>query len=600
MCGVLAIAGKVPGPTDAALEALHPRGPEGRGQWSRPGLFLGHTLLSLSSVEPVQQPLVNHQLGLAAVVNGEFYDTKELCRALGVDALAVDSEILFHLYARHGTACFESLNGEFAFVLCDLRRNRLFAARDRFGIKPLYWRRDAECLVFSSEVKAIRALGLPVNWDCEAVYQTASCQYHDLDRSLFAGISMVRPGHFLEVELGDRRLLERRYWELPLRHSKERCDAEAAALLRGELKEAVSRRLDCPHSPAIHLSGGLDSTAIACLASRDRSDLQLFTVSYPNSAYDELEQARATARHLGLPLEEVRVDAAMVAAHFADAVVGSESLSINGHHPAKFLLNSAIQRSGRKVVLSGEGADEIFAGYPFLIPGRNDTSVRGIMHAAGPGLPLDGVGKNLGCIPSFFPAKAALGLAHHSLLESEFLASFAGRDPFLDAIQQRGFLDAAKSRTPLDLTLFTWIKSAMPQYILRTLGDGCEMPHGIEGRVPFLDHHLCAFASTLNEDQLIRRGEEKFILREALRGLIPEEVRLRRKHPFMAPPMIATPPLLKLLNAFLEQAPPFYCRRALSNLIQTLPELPESELKRWEPPLFLFLSASALQQTLIR
>lgn len=604
MCGVLAIAGDIPADTEAALEVLRPRGPEGRGQWSQPGLFLGHTLLSLSTSMPVPQPLVDDELGLAAVVNGEFYGHDEIRLELQGQGCrfrtGLDSEILLHLYARRGLDGFSALRGEFAFVLCDLRKRRLYAVRDRFGIKPLYWRRDAASLIFSSEVKAIGALGFPLEWDPLSVFQAASRQYHDLDRSLFAGVSMVRPGHFLEVDLSHRSITERRYWELPLRQPQNRSDDEAAGLLRHELEEAVSLRLRTPHAPAIHLSGGLDSTAIACLAARQRSDLRLFTVSYPGSAYDELEQARATATSLQLPLEEVRVDATAIADNLAAAVLGSEGLGINGHHSAKFLLNAAIRKAGHKLALSGEGADELFAGYPFLLPGRDDASVRGIMHATGAGLRLDAVRRELPSLPAFFPAKAALGLAHQSLLKPEFLAQFAGLDPFLDALRQPGLADAAKGRGPLDLTLFHWIKSALPQYILRTLGDGCEAPHGIEGRVPFLDHRLCAFSATLREDQLIRHGEEKFLLRQALRGLIPEAVRLRRKHPFMAPPVIAKTPLLALLRDSLGRCPAHYCPRRLGAVIDALPGLPETELKRWEPPLFLFLSSVALEQGMMR
>ena len=604
MCGLLAIAGEIPAGTEAALEALRPRGPEGRGEWSQPDLFLGHTLLSLSTDVPVPQPLVDDELGLAAVVNGEFYDHDEIRRELQGQGCrfrtGLDSEILLHLYARRGLDGFSALRGEFAFVLCDLRQNRLYAVRDRFGIKPLYWRRDATSLIFSSEVKAIRALGFPLAWDSLSLFQAASRQYHDLDRSLFAGISMVRPGHFLDVDLRQRSITERRYWELPLRQAQNRSDDEATGLLRQELEEAVTLRLRSPHAAAIHLSGGLDSTTIACLAARQRSDLRLFTVSYPGSAYDELDLARATAESLGLPLQEVRVDAAAIAAHLAAAVVGSEGLGINGHHSAKFLLNASIRAAGHKLALSGEGADELFAGYPFLIPGRDDAAVRGIMHATGAGLPLDTVRRELPSLPAFFPAKAALGLAHQALLKPEFLAQFSRLDPFLQILQQPGFADAAKGRSELDLSLFHWIKSALPQYILRTLGDGCEMPHGIEGRVPFLDHHLCAFAATLREDQLIRDGEEKFLLRQALRGLIPEAVRHRRKHPFMAPPVIAQTPLLALLRDGLERCPDHYCSRRLEALIAALPSLPETELKRWEPPLFLFLSSVALEQGMMR
>ena len=387
---------------------------------------------------------------------------------------------------------------------------------------------------------------------------------------------------------------------MPLRQAQNRSDAEAAELLRQQVQEAVSLRLRTPHAAAIHLSGGLDSTAIACLAAAAGSDCRLFTVSYPGSAYDELEQARATAAFLGLPLQEVRVDAKAIAASLADAVVSSEGLGINGHHSAKFLLNAAIRRAGHKLALSGEGADELFAGYPFLIAGRQDAAVRGIMHAAGQGLSLAAVLSELGRIPAFFAAKAALGLAHQSLLAPDFLAQFAASDPFLDAIRQPGFAAAAKGRSELDLSLFHWIKSALPQYILRTLGDGCEMPHSIEGRVPFLDHRLCDFAATLREDQLIRDGQEKFLLRQALRGLIPEEVRVRRKHPFMAPPVIAQPPLLALLRDSLGHCPTHYCPRRLGRVIEALPTMSEAELKRWEPPLFLFLSSVALEQGMQR
>jgi asparagine synthase (glutamine-hydrolysing) len=258
---------------------------------------------------------------------------------------------------------------------------------------------------------------------------------------------------------------------------------------------------------------------------------------------------------------------------------------VNGHLAAKFLLSRAVREAGLKVLLTGEGADEIFAGYPHLREEATDPAdllTRGIMLPAGPGLPLHAVRARLGFVPTFLEAKASLGARLRPLLSPDFLSRVRGRDPFAEFIQA---FDPSRleGRARLDQSLYLWCKSALAVYILRTLGDGTEMAHGVEGRLPFLDTPLVEFALRVPPELKIRNGREKHLLREAVRPLVTEEVAARRKQPFFAPPL-GTPAREALRAAPL---PAFFDRAAVDAL-----DVAD------DPLVWTVLSASALEERL--
>jgi asparagine synthase (glutamine-hydrolysing) len=589
VCGLVALLSSGP-PADAgalrrALDALQHRGPDGRGVWMSPDrrVALGHARLAVVDPASGAQPIAGEDGAVVAAVNGEIYDDDRLRRDLERRGHRFrsrsDSELVVHLYEEHGLDLFPRLRGEFAFALWDGRARRLVAARDRFGAKPLVWHEGPGGLALASEAKALFALGRPAAWDEDSVFHALSLQYVLPDRTLFRDVRTLRPGHVLVADARGARISP--YWDLDYPRRAAPADAPGlAAELRERLDEAVRLRLRADVPVGALLSGGLDSSAVAALAGPRLAGV--FTVGFDAPPYDESEVARRSAARLGLPHHEVRVDAPRLLGALPEAVERAEGLAVNGHLPAKFLLSRAVRDAGVRVLLTGEGADEIFAGYPHLREEARDPAdllTRGIMLPDGPGLPLDAVRARLGRVPRFLEAKASLGARLHRLLDPGFLERFRGRDPYAEFLGAFDVPGRLEGRDPLHQALYLWIKSALAVYILRTLGDGTEMAHGVEGRLPFLDTPLVEFAGRIPPDLQIRDGREKHLLREAVRPLVTEEVAARRKQPFFAPPLGAA--AADALRA--ASLPGFFARDAIRGDVD-------------DPCAWTMLSAAALQE----
>ncbi|QEL14669.1 asparagine synthase (glutamine-hydrolyzing) [Limnoglobus roseus] len=558
MCGILAIHNPAGGVTEAELRrglaVLRHRGPDGTGVWLSPDrtVGIGHTRLGVIDPLGGRQPLVSEDGTVVAAVNGEFYDHDRIRRELEsrghVFRTRSDSEILVHLYEDDSDGVAARLRGEFAFVLWDTRRRRLLAARDPFGVKPLVFHADSRRTVFASEAKALFALGVPAAWDAAALWQVCGMQYPLPGQTLFRGVRELLPGGAATLSpTGPPTIWEYDPIEANVAGTTDGDSGHLAALLRAKLDEAVRLRLRADVPVCFHLSGGLDSTSIVALAKRHLGRPPVcFTVGFDAPAYDELDEARESAAFLGAELHEVRVSQRDQFDHLEDAVYYSEGLAINGHLPAKYLLARAVRRAGFKVVLSGEGADEILGGYAHF---RQDllgddpaalaalkaanADMAGIQLPEGDGLPLAAVQERFGFVPAFLQAKATLGLRLRGLLRPEFVAEFAAVDPYREFVAR---FPRLTGRDRVDVSSHLWTRSALAKYILRTLGDGTEMAHGVEGRVPFLDPVLARFASGLPTSVKIRDGVEKWLLREALKDVLPPAVYARRKHPFTAPP----------------------------------------------------------------
>jgi asparagine synthase (glutamine-hydrolysing) len=376
-------------------------------------------------------------------------------------------------------------------------------------------------------------------------------------------------------------------------------------------------RADVP--VACHLSGGLDSSAVTALAARHSSKpLDCFTVSFDAAPYDELRVAEESAKQAGVNLHAVRVTQDDLVEALPDAVYYSEGLAINGHLPAKFLLSRAIRRAGYRVVLTGEGSDEVLAGYAHLrrdllvdengpdaalhrLAAGNQVSA-GIMLPKGETLPLDAVRRVVGFVPSFLEAKGTLGHRIRGILSEEFLRRHADRDPYQVMLAGFDVPGQLAGRSRVDQSLYLWNKTALPNYILKTLGDGTEMAHSVEGRLPFLDHPLFEYARSLPLSLKIRGGVEKYVLREAVRPLLTETVYRRQKHPFLAPPVcrFGTPHARSLLHDLAGSerfnSLPFFDRRKLLAWLDRLPQLDQEEQAAADPVLMTALCAALLHE----
>jgi asparagine synthase (glutamine-hydrolysing) len=571
MCGFVAglLRGRFePKRFERALETLHHRGPDAVGKWVAPDgrMFLGHTRLSIIGLDNGEQPMSDASGDVQLVVNGEFYGYKAIRERLRAEGCVFktdsDSEIALHLYLREGMNLGRQLRGEFAAVIADRRNRAMLAIRDRFGIKPLFYAVHEGDVFFASEVKALLALGVPARWNREAVFQEAF-HFRPHSRSLFAGIYSVPPGHYAIAQHGEVSVYP--YWDLAFPTAAElaaddRSDAEVVAGFRAVLDDAVRERLIADVEVASYLSGGIDSCAVLGLAQRhmDRP-IRAFTLTFDDALYDESALARAQAERSGASFHPIPVTSRALADAYADAVWHAETCFMNGHGVAKFLLSRAVRDAGIKVVFTGEGSDEMLGGYaPFrrdvllYNSARQDpATVRRLLaelrasNQAVPGLvaseeapiaELDTVRRRLGWVPSWIQAFSTLGERTTQLFSREMAASVAGMNPYEIALSRLPIDERVAGRDPLNQALYLWSKIHLPNFILTFLSDRMEMAHSIEGRVPFLDHHVAEFAARIPIHMKINGMREKHVLREAARDVLIAPVYDRQKHPFTTPP----------------------------------------------------------------
>ena len=629
MCGVVAALSLdgTPRPVDLrpALAAMKHRGPDGSGVWvdKTGAATLGHVRLAIVDPARGAQPLTSEDGAVAASVNGEFYgfeDQRADLRLHGhVFATGSDSEVLVHLYEEErgdAQATLGALRGEFAFALWDGRRRRLVAARDRFGIKPLVWTQHDGQLLVASEAKALFALGVTARWDARSFAHMVTHQYLPTDRTLFAGVRTVPPGHALIAEDGRVRLV--RYWDLDYPMAGDVEPSEPDALQRRlfqALDDAVRVRLRADVPLGFYLSGGLDSASIVALAARHATRPRCFAVSFGHAPYDELDHARVVAEHVGADLEPVHVDQSALVDALPEAVRCAEGVGINGQFAAKFLLARAVHRAGIKVVLTGEGADEALLGYPHLVEDvlrdgttddalrwrdelhRDTQAYRGVMMPDAD-VKLPGVRDALGTVPTWFEAKALLGRRVCMLLTDDARHQLAGRDAWGDLLAGVDVAGQLEGRSPVVRSAYLWSRLAMTGYIVRTLGDGTEMASSIEGRPAFLDHRLFSCVRRLPVGVLVREGVEKWLLRKAMAPHLPASITARRKHPFLAPPITAfsTPGIEAFVRDTLAADLPFFDRGRIRALLDRLPAEARPEQVAAEPAVMIALCVALMHQ----
>ncbi|NEU75586.1 asparagine synthase (glutamine-hydrolyzing) [Hassallia byssoidea VB512170] len=612
MCGIVAIFSKQePISTEVlalATQRLHHRGPDQQRQWVAPHqrVGLGHARLSIIDPMTGEQPIANEDENLHIVVNGEFYGFEPIQRDLKQRGHQLrtgsDSEIALHLYEEMGTRCLEQLRGEFAFVLWDESKELVFAARDRFGIKPLYYAMVGDTIYLASEVKALFAAGVPAKWDHESFFQQMFI-YLNQDRTLFAGIYQVPPGHYL---LATRHGIELvRYWDLdyPInddtttRHS----DAEYIEQLQDTLAEAIRIRLRADVPVGCFLSGGVDSSTVLGMAAKYSSEpIRAFTVSFDHTAYDETSIARETAAYVGADFQSIPLNQSDFANHIADAIWHAETLAINPHGVARYLQSRVVHDSGYKVVLSGEGSDEIFAGYSHarqdllfnktvqattIQQGLNESlgkksAARVLLQNSTP-LALEGVQQTLGFIPSWLKEIAINRSFFHILLAPDYAAQFADKNVYSLFLKQFDIPGQLAGREPVIQSLYLWSKSILPNYIL--FAERLEMAHAVEVRLPFLDHHVFELVRQMPVSLLIRGMKEKYVLREASRPFLTDTVYARPKQPFTAPPATLTTnnKLYTLIQDSLRSSAmkslPFFDQATVIALLDKLPEMNDNK-----------------------
>lgn len=570
------------------------RGPDGFG-WKTVedrGVGFSHARLSIIDLDEDRgrQPFISGDGNLMLAHNGEFYDYKRIRADLTSRGARFvtksDSELLLHLYPRQGLdESMKQLRGEFAFALYDKKRDRLMLVRDRFGIKPLYWAEVGGTIIFGSELKVIFAHPeAPRNFSPQGLY-------HQLMQTIvpgttaFEGVHQVKPGHAVIVERrnGGFNVREEKYWDMdfPLIGERENGKSDEFYIegVRDRLLEAVSLRLEADVPVACYLSGGIDSCSILGLAAAcQQSPVKAFTIGFDDADYDETAIAKEMADSTGADQDILPLSADHLYDNFVETLWHTERTIYNTLGVAKLLMSRHVYESGYKVVVTGEGSDELFAGYPSF---RRDMFLHGLDALSdkeraswekilsdsnklfrGAMLAEDEVSDSaLNELVGFTPSclQPWLAAASHvpALLAADMRRELDGYKPGR-AIAEAMDGDMLKGRHPLDKAQYVWIKTMLEGQILTWGGDRVDMANSMEARPAFLDHHLAEFATTLPPTMRIRERKEKYVLREAMKGLLPQVLYEREKFAFMAPPAHTDPDkwaaMKNLADEFLSEA----------------------------------------------
>ena len=550
------------------------RGPDGFGYkiFEDSGVGFSHARLSIIDLDEhrARQPFVSADNNLLLAHNGEFYDYKRLRANLALDGARFstksDSELVLHLYPRLGLEdMLPQLRGEFAFALYDKKHDRLMLVRDRFGIKPLYWTEVHGKIVFGSELKVIFAdPDVPRQFNAQGVY-------HQLMQTIvpgstaFENIHQVKPGHVVIIERnhGKFSVRDQRYWDMdfPLLEERQAEENEREDFyiqgVKQKLLEAVQLRLEADVPVACYLSGGIDScSTLGMSAASQQSPVKAFTIGFDDSDYDETPIAREMAETVGADQDVMLLEADHLYDNFVETLWHTERTIYNTLGVAKLLMSRHVNQAGYKVVVTGEGSDELFAGYPAF---RRDMFLHGMdtlsaaERAEWEGLLAEAnklfkgamlaedevsdpaldelVGFTPSCLqPWLASAQHVSALLHPKLREQ--LADYQPGKAIADALDG----DMLAGRHPLDKAQYVWIKTMLEGQILTWGGDRVDMANSMEARPPFLDHHLAEFATQIPPSLRIKGKTEKYVLREAMKGVLPRTLYEREKFAFMAPP----------------------------------------------------------------
>ena len=518
------------------------------------GVTLGVRRLSIIDVAGGHQPIHNEDSTVWVVQNGEIFNYRELrdqLTAAGhVFATQSDTEVLVHGYEHWGEEMVERLNGQFAFAVLDRPRGSLLLARDRMGIKPLHYAIDGDRLVFASELKALlRDPSLRQGIDPVALDEYLAYEFVPSPRSIVRGVSKLRPGHTLTWSLRDRSARVRRYWAPELNVDGEagsRSLDEECERLRTVLRESVRKELVSDVPLGVFLSGGIDSSAVTAMMKQLGGEVKSFSVGFAERSFDEAPYARLVAEHLGTEHHELTLEPSMLLGLIPRLpVLLDEPLGDASIIPTYLL--SAFTRQHVKVALGGDGGDELFAGYPTLQAHRLASYYlrapsmlrRGVVEPAVRRLPVSR--DNL----SFdFRAKRFVGGAAHPVAErhQRWMGSFVSEErrallaPGVQAhlVEGNGLVDEYRNLDPLNQVLMIDMRLYLENDILVKL-DRASMMASLEGRVPLLNNDFVGYALSLPLSMKLRGLRSKFLLKRALRGILPERILRRPKKGFGIP-----------------------------------------------------------------
>lgn len=559
MCGIHGVINLNGAPADASLMPImgavtSHRGPDDEGYHQDGPCLIGMRRLSIIDLSGGHQPISNQDGTLWVVCNGEIYNFRELRNELKgaghVFKTASDSEVVLHAYAQWGDDFVLRLNGMFAFALWDAKRRRLLVARDRLGIKPLYWHSDGRRLAFSTEAKAIVALpGFSARIDQTALHTYLNLGYVAAPRSMFEGISKLPPASMLIVQEG--KVEQRRYWRIPPGIDDSLSDQDWIARVREKLFEAVHAQMVSDVPIGAFLSGGIDSSAVvACMARHSEQPIKTYSIGFEGGAadsfYNELPYAKRVSQLFGTDHHEIVVRPDVVGLmpkllwHMDEPVADTAFVTT--------YLVSEFARRDVKVILSGVGGDELFGGYRRYLGNHYLSRFDGLpawlkwsARKMGALLPAD---RHSGLLNTMRLAKGFLASselsfedryrAYMQVIRSDVCAKLLRAlpshtvDPIGDAFASSPGVD------PLNRMFAVDAETQLPDDLLM-LTDKMSMATSLECRVPLLDHELVELAASMPEASKIRGGELKHVLKKSLEGILPPDILYRKKRGFGTP-----------------------------------------------------------------
>lgn len=567
MCGIVGLfdrAGRQAPTTpelDRMVAMVRHRGPEAAGFYIDDEVALGHARLSIVDLEGGLQPLTNEDESVWLVCNGEVFNFVEVRSELQARGhrfkTGSDCETILHLYEEQGPDCVHALNGDFAFALWDRRRQRLVLARDRVGVRPLFYAEAGGRLMFASEIKALLTQSaLPRELDIVALGQVFTAWAPMPPRTMFRNVHALRPGHVLVADRDG--VAVRQYWrpEFPAQDAAPpMSDDDAAEQLRALLEDATRLRMRADVPVGSYVSGGLDSSAITGLARRyTNTRLHTFAVAFSDAEFDERPYQELIAQTFGTEHHTVECGPDEIGRVFPDVVWHAETPLLRTAPAPLYILAELVRQHGIKVVLTGEGADEALVGYDIFKEAKvrafwrrdPDSKLRPLLFRALYGHIPHMASPSDAIRAAFFGAGLdeadERAFSHqvrwrntqrlHRMFDTEVkeavdAAGLAEISALLDG--QQAHWDQVSRAQYNEMTTF------LDPYLLSSQGDRVAMAHAVEGRFPYLDYRVLEFCQSLPSSMKMRGLKEKMLLKRAMSHLVPDDILNRPKQPFRAP-----------------------------------------------------------------
>jgi len=571
MCGIAGVVDLVgrravpEGVVERMARALVHRGPDEEGFLHRPGVSLASRRLSVVGLADGQQPVANEDRSVFVVFNGELFDHVERRAELAARGHHLvthcDTEIIPHLWEESHEAMFEGLRGQFAVALYDVTRHQLTLGRDRFGIAPVYWTRQGDWLLFASEIKGLLASGMvKAKPDLRGIDQVFTFAGMPGPVTCFEGVQLLGAGHYLQITPGSESgappvITDRAFWEMDFPdQGDEDWGADPQKLVEefeDLLLKAVAKRLRADVPVGAYLSGGLDSSMIVAMACHLKGPaINTYTVRVDDPALDELSAATLSARHIGAKppiVQDFRPSDALEM--YPQLIEAAEAPVIDTSCAALLQLARRVHDCGQKVVLTGEGADEWLAGYPWykiakilgaldLVPGvrLSNLARRAYLrlnkvpqHAAGF---RGGIEESIGGNNAWIDSYGILALSKLRFYAAPMREVLAQQNPWADLGLN---LDRARRWDPLNRGLWVGARVTLAGHLLQAKGDRVAMHSSVEARYPFLDEEVFDFTARLHPRWKLRGFTDKYLLRQVAERWLPKEIARRPKVIFRAP-----------------------------------------------------------------